>query len=143
MPWQLRLLSVLTLECQRRAHWREVDWKISDSSRSRKDLAAELGLLSVREREREGQELGERLFPLPGRLIRFFFFFKGVSWMYYKNWVPDFQFGGVAFFFSQWPLKVLQPNISTRPKNHFPTINTKKNACKTAYRTTFDLQHDT
>lgn len=52
-PWYGRgnggqAVSSPLLECQCDAHWGELDWKISDSGRSQKDLAAsELALHSV------------------------------------------------------------------------------------------------
>lgn len=54
------------LECQCDAHWGELDWKISDSGRSQKDLAAgELALRSIThtvQRAQNRREPGEIFF---------------------------------------------------------------------------------
>lgn len=39
--------------------------------------------------------------------------------MYYKNWMLDWEYAGVRFFFPQWPIEVLQPKkkaFSHRPQ---------------------------
>lgn len=45
------------LECQRNVHWEELDWKINDSSRTQKDLAAsEVALHSITRTAQRGTE---------------------------------------------------------------------------------------
>lgn len=52
-----------SLECQRRAHWRAVDWKMGDSSRSQKDPRPSSA--SSRS-DRDGRQPGESLFFYTG-----------------------------------------------------------------------------
>lgn len=59
--------------------------------------------------------------------------------MYYKNWISDWQYGGVAILF-QWPQEVLQQKKKTTtygPIGIFPfDHNTKRMAFKTFDRMT-------
>lgn len=61
------------LECQCSAHWEELDWKINDSSRSQKDLAAsELALPSIThtvQRAQNRREPREGFFHRDGKQV--------------------------------------------------------------------------
>lgn len=79
------------LECQRNVHWEELDWKINDSSRTQKDLAAsEVALHSITRTAQRGTEplWTRRDFP-----PRFHWNGKQVWWLpfFLKSWTVEYE----------------------------------------------------